>query len=140
MAHTAVPTSVWPLPSRRRIGQMLMVDASTLDETERAFVARLLDEAPDLAAALAAAKRLHRVLRRDSDESLADVLTAAEATSLADFAVHLRRDLDAVQAAVDLRWTTSPAEGQVNRIKMIKRTMYGRASFDLLRERVLHAA
>jgi transposase len=138
--HTAVPTPVWPLPARRRIGQMLMADAPTLNETERAFVARLLDEAPDLAAALAAAKRLHRVLRRDSDESLADVLTAAEATSLADFAIHLRRDLDAVQAAVDLRWTTSPAEGQVNRIKMIKRTMYGRASFDLLRERVLHAA
>jgi transposase len=43
-----------------------------------------------------------------------------------------------VQAALDLPWTTSPAEGQINRIKMIKRTMYGRAGFQLLRARVLH--
>jgi transposase len=52
----------------------------------------------------------------------------------------LRRDLGAVQAALDLPWTTSPAEGQVNRIKTIKRTMYGRTGFPLLRARVLAAA
>ena len=46
----------------------------------------------------------------------------------------------AVQAALDLPWTTSPAEGQINRIKTIKRTMYGRAGFQLLRARVLYAA
>ena len=49
-------------------------------------------------------------------------------------------DQDAVQAALDLPWTTSPVEGQVNRIKTIKRSMYGRAGFDLLRARVFHAA
>ena len=46
----------------------------------------------------------------------------------------------AVQSALDLPWTTSPAERQINRIKTIKRTMYGRAGFQLLRARVLHAA
>ncbi len=50
------------------------------------------------------------------------------------------RDQDAVQAALDLPWTTSPVEGQVNRIETIKRSMYGRAGFDLLRARVLNAA
>jgi transposase len=39
-----------------------------------------------------------------------------------------------------LPWTTSPVEGQINRIKLLKRTMYGRAGFALLRERVLYAA
>lgn len=38
-----------------------------------------------------------------------------------------------------LPWTTSPVEGQVSRIKMLKRTMYGRAGFELLRSRVLNA-
>jgi hypothetical protein len=45
-----------------------------------------------------------------------------------------------VQAALDLPWTTSPVEGQINRLKMIKRTMYGRAGFDLLRARILGVA
>ncbi len=68
------------------------------------------------------------------------MLAAAEPTLLADFTAGLRRDLKAVQAAVDLPWTTSPAEGQINRIKTIKRSRYGRAGFTLLRARVLHAA
>jgi transposase len=50
------------------------------------------------------------------------------------------QDLAAVQAALDLPWTTSPVEGQINRLKMLKRTMYGRAGFELLRRRVLYAA
>ena len=58
---------------------------------------------------------------------------------LAHSAASLGRDSDAVQAALDLPWTTSPVEGQVNRIKTIKRSMYGRAGFDLLRARVLQA-
>jgi transposase len=49
-------------------------------------------------------------------------------------------DLPAVQAALDMGWTTSPVEGQISRLKMIKRTMYGRAGFELLRARVLRAA
>jgi len=37
-------------------------------------------------------------------------------------------------------WSNGPVEGQVNRLKLIKRSMYGRAKFDLLRQRVLYAA
>ena len=128
------------MPSRRRVAHLLMADAATLGEAERTFVARVLEAEPALAEALAVAKRLHRVLRRDASESLADVLAAAEGTSLAHFAAHLQHDAEAVQAALELPWTTSPAEGQINRLKMLKRTMYGRAGFDLLRARVLHAA
>ena len=49
-------------------------------------------------------------------------------------------EIAAVQAALDLPWTTSPAEGQISRLKMLKRSMYGRAGFKLLRARVLQAA
>ena len=52
----------------------------------------------------------------------------------------LRRDATAIHNALELPWTTSPVEGQVNRIKTLKRAMYGRAGFDLLRRRVLLAA
>ena len=68
------------------------------------------------------------------------MLIAGAGTMLAKFATGLRRDFDAIHAALELPWTTSPVEGQISRIKMLKRTMYGRAGFDFLRGRVLQAA
>jgi transposase len=130
----------WRLPSGRRVARLLMAGADTLAEAERTFIARLLDAVPPLAGAVAAAQRLSLLLRRQSSETLEDVLTAASATPLARFTAALRKDIAAVQAALDLPWTTSPVEGQIGRIKMLKRTMYGRAGFELLRARVLHAA
>jgi len=127
-------------PSSRHLARMLMTDTDTLPEVEQAFVSALLTQAPELANGIAVAKRLNLLLRRKSHESLDAVLADAAGTPIAEFAASLRRDLAAVQAALDLPWTTSPAEGQINRLKMLKRTMYGRAGFPLLRARVLHAA
>ena len=53
--------------------------------------------------------------------------------------VNLSRDLDAVTAGLTLPYSSGPVEGAINRIKMIKRQMFGRAKFDLLRKRVLLA-
>ena len=64
-------------------------------------------------------------------------LREAEASALAPFAAGLRRDEDAVRAALTEPWSNGQVEGQVNRLKVIKREMYGRAGFDLLRCRVL---
>lgn len=133
------PSSDAP-PSGRRVGRLLMADTDKLVDGDRRLVTRLLAAAPKLAEAVAVARRLHRVLRKQSDEPLQDVLAAGADTLLSGFAASLGRDRDAVQAALDLPWTTSPVEGQVNRIKTIKRSMYGRAGFDLLRARVLRAA
>lgn len=57
--------------------------------------------------------------------------------SLKNFAKGLQQDYDAVKAAVSLKWSNGQVEGQVNRLKNIKRQMYGRAGFELLRKRVL---
>lgn len=111
-----------------------------MSRPDRTFAVKLLEEVPELAATAAAAKRLEGVLRKKSDETLADVLAAAARTHLSDFVAELRKDITAVEAALCLPGTTSPAEGQICRIKMIKRTMYGRAGFALLRARVMHAA
>jgi transposase len=137
---TADKGQPWRLPSGRRVARLLMTGADTLAEADQTFVARLLDAVPPLAATVATAQRLSLLLRRQSSETLEDVLTAASATPLASFTAALRKDIDAVQAALDLPWTTSPVEGQIGRIKMLKRTMYGRAGFKLLRARVLDAA
>jgi transposase len=57
--------------------------------------------------------------------------------SVAQFAKTLGRDLKAVGLAIESRWSNGPLEGHINRLKAIKRQMYGRAGFELLRARVL---
>jgi transposase len=59
---------------------------------------------------------------------------------LRSFAEGIDRDGAAVRAALTDPWSTSPVEGHINRVKTIKRQMYGRANYDLLRQRVLAAA
>ena len=69
-------------------------------------------------------------------------MTAALATgepALRSFVTGLRADQDAVTNGLTLRWSSGVVEGHVNRIKMLKRQMYGRANPDLLRRRVLLA-
>ena len=56
---------------------------------------------------------------------------------LRTFATGIKRDLAAVQAALTSSWSQGQVEGQVNRLKRLKRQSYGRAGFDLLRHRVL---
>jgi transposase len=56
------------------------------------------------------------------------------------FAAGLRRDRAAVDAALTLAWSNGQTEGQINRLKVLKRQMYGRAKLDLLEKRFLYAA
>ncbi len=128
------------VPSGRQLARLLMADPASLPKVERSFVSNLLDQVPAVADAITVAKRLNDLLRRKTADSLTHILDAAADTPLKDFATSLQRDIGAIKAALDLPWTTSPVEGQVNRLKMLKRTMYGRAGFKLLRARVLHPA
>ena len=131
--------TTWSPPSPRRIARLMMTDAAGADTHDATLVAGLLSKAPALADTVSVARRLTLLLRHRSQEPLATVLEAAGRTLLQPFVATLRKDIAAVQAALELPWTTSPVEGQVSRLKMIKRTMYGRAGFPLLRTRVLHA-
>ncbi len=67
-------------------------------------------------------------------------VTERQLPDLESFASGLDRDQVAVLAALTLPWSNGQTEGQVNPLKTLKRQMYGRANFDLLRKRVLHAA
>lgn len=130
----------WKPPSIHRLTRLLMTDTPEVADPDRLLCDRLLAQNPDLAAAVTAGQRLAGLLRKKTAGKLADVLDEVAGTSLVRFAEGLKRDGVAVQNALELPWTTSPVEGQVNRIKTMKRAMYGRAKFDLLRRRVLLAA
>ncbi|MFE5596092.1 transposase [Streptomyces sp. NPDC056549] len=66
-----------------------------------------------------------------------DGVDASQLPGLTGFALHLRRDLDAVTAGLTLDWNSGSIEGTVTRIKKIKWQLYGRAGFDLLRKMIL---
>ncbi len=83
-----------------------------------------------------------QILTGRHGERLDDWITAVQADDLPDlhsFATGLKRDHAAVLNGLTLPHSSGAVEGQVNRIKMLKRQMYGRAKFDLLRKRVLLA-
>lgn len=63
--------------------------------------------------------------------------TNASLPGISRFATGLHSDFDAVTAGLTTDWNSGPVEGAVNRIKMLKRQMFGRAGFGLLRKRVL---
>jgi transposase len=80
------------------------------------------------------------MIRQRQVERLDDCLTSSDHLAVYQvqtFAQGLRQDYAAVQAALAFNWSNGQTEGQVNRLKFIKRQMYGRAKFDLLRIRVL---
>jgi transposase len=96
-----------------------------------------------LTAALDLADGFADLIRKQSSTTLAEWLVRGEASSDPDlrrFAEGIRRDEASVLAAMTERWSNGPVEGHVNRLKTIKRQMYGRAGFVLLRARVLNAA
>ena len=83
------------------------------------------------------------LLRRRCAPDLEDWLGRAKSSGLSDFATFARgieQDRAAVEAALSQSWSNGPTEGHVNRLKLIKRQGYGRASFELLKRRVLPLA
>lgn len=80
------------------------------------------------------------MFRGKQSEALQDWLATADKADLPEisrFCDGLRRDERAVTAAVTLPWSNGQVEGQIHRLKLVKRQMYGRAKFNLLRTRVL---
>lgn len=106
----------------------------------RAFTEALCQAAPRLGRASEAVRAFARLLCRGDPAGLTPWLEAAADTALIGFVTGLRQDEAAVRAAIVEPWSNGPVERQVNRLKLIKRSMYGRAGFDLLHQRVLHAA
>jgi transposase len=101
----------------------------------------ILLQEPSIAASYPRAQQfLHVVRQRDlaARDGWLTACFASGVSELANFASGLQQDKIAVRAALTLPWSTGPVEGHITRLKLVKRQMYGRASFDLLRQRVLH--
>jgi transposase len=130
-------------PSARQLSFEWARRAEKRKPPEQARLDAIRARSDELAAALDLADGFADLIRKRSPETLGEWLARGEASSDPDlrrFAEGIRRDEAAVHAAVTETWSNGPVEGHVNRLKTIKRQMYGRAGFVLLRARVLNAA
>lgn len=130
----------WRPPSRRGCAWLLGQDPQSCDIKAECFLKHVHELAPQLSIAGDLARRFAAMLRGDNASLLEGWIAEAGNSELASLAAGISRDIEAVRGAINHRWTTSPVEGQINRLKTLKRQMYGRAGYALLRSRVLTAA
>ncbi len=120
---------------------LLLRPVADLNESDQVYRAALLGICPVVQTAQRLVAEFQRVVKTHDIGALAAWLTAAQTSDVPElqgFALGIRQDRAAVEAGITEPWSQGQTEGQVNRLKAIKRTMYGRANFDLLRLRVLH--
>ncbi|WP_228472864.1 ISL3 family transposase [Streptomyces cyaneochromogenes] len=127
-------------PSVRQVTSWLTRHPTTLTEEDRASLKEVLARCPELDRAAAHVRDFGEILTNRRGATLPTWIHAVDASQLpglTGFALHLYRDLDAVTAGLTLDWSSGSIEGAVNRIKKIKRQLYGRAGFELLRKMIL---
>jgi transposase len=104
---------------------------------------QLTEVDPSIAQAYQLSQAVLTLVRERRGDELDTWMTEAMQSGnegLARFARGLQEDLAAVRAGLSLPWSNGPVEGQITRLKMLKRQGYGRAGFPLLRPRVIQAA
>ena len=127
----------------RQVAAWLVRPPEDLKSAQQTYLDALVARCPALDAVRALARSFARLLRERDATGLEAWLVAAQSCDEAEvreFAAGLRRDQPAVQAALDHAWSSGQVEGQVNRLKLVKRQAYGRAGFALLRRRYLLAS
>lgn len=110
---------------------------------QQAELALIRQASPSAEMAYSLAQAFMQMIRERTGHQLDAWLTPTNASHLPElksFAKGIQQVKAAVLAGLTLPWSNGPLEGHVNRLKLIKKSMYGRAKLPLLRARVLHAA
>lgn len=134
-------------PSKRsltpgRVRTVVLRRPEAQEPEDEHLVARLKAGHPDLAEAIELAQQFAALVRQRLPEQLDSWIDKAKNSSvslLRRFALGLESDYDALKAGVTFSTSNGPVEGQINRLKMLKRQMFGRAGLDLLTRRFLLA-
>ena len=117
----------------------MAMERDTLSRTQTVTVAIIEAAVPTLVKARQVVDAFHTLIRRKQESAFDGWLETAAASLLASFARGLARDHHAVRAAISSAWSNAQAEGQINKLKLVKRQMYGRGNLDLLQARVIAA-
>lgn len=144
-SHSSQDTTAGPAqqpPTLRTLLWCILGKPEAQTAEEQQLINQLMAAHPKLAVTIRLAQDFAAMVRQRQVDQLPAWLVRArqsETTAFHNFARSLQRDYEAVSAALSLPWSNGPTEGHINRLKCLKRQMYGRANFDLLRLRLLAA-
>ena len=136
----ATPPAAPKPPTTREVSRLILTDPGNLDQDDKTLLSEIRDRCPDLNTIATSVTEFAKMLTQLNGDRLDGWIATAQATGspdLSSFAKGLLSDYDAVRKGLTLAWNSGVVEGNVNRVKMIKRQMYGRAGFALLRKRVI---
>jgi transposase len=131
------PVAPW---SAKRASWLIVKKPPDLAPDEKAALARMIEVDPEVALGVDLARQFMTIVRHRKEDRLDPWMESVKASgirTLVSFVNGLQKDLAAVRNALRYVWSNGQTEGQVNRLKFLKRQTYGRAKFDLLRKRVL---
>lgn len=131
-----------PAPKPRRVVRRIMTNPAHLTETDATELKEIRAACPELDAVARHVRDFADMMRDLRGELLAswmERVLADDLPALHSLVNGLRRDHDAVTAALTTSWSSGQVEGHVTRVKLLKRMGFGRANLDLLRQRVLHS-
>jgi transposase len=133
----------YPPLTTRRATRLVLKRPEHRTEADSQLLAHLERQHHDVAEAIGLAQDFGAILRQRQADRFDDWLARAMASGVAAlrrFATGLQADYEAVKASMMLPWSNGPVEGHINRLKMLKRSMFGRAKLDLLSRRFLLSA
>jgi transposase len=136
-AEKADAQSLQRIPSARTIARLMTTSRDTLSKSETVTVAAIEDRVPLLVEAREVIAEFHAMIKRKSQVDLGTWLERARATLVESFANGVTNDRAAVSAAITMGWSNGQTEGQITKLKLVKRQMYGRGKLDLLQARLV---
>lgn len=132
--------SLHRVPSARTIARLMTTGRDTLSRAETVTVAAVEAGVPTLVEARAVVEGFHEMIRHKREGDLTPWIERGRGSLVASFANGIARDVSAVRAAIVTSWSNGQTEGQITKLKLVKRQMYGRGKLDLLEARVVGAA
>lgn len=131
--------SLQRVPSARTIARLMTTGRDSLSKSETVTIAAIEHGVPLLVEAREIITAFHTMIRKKSHAELDPWLERACESLVASFANGVTRDKAAVNAAITTSWSNGQTEGQITKLKLVKRQMYGRAKLDLLQARLIGA-
>ena len=128
------------VPSARTIARSMTMARDHLSKADTVIIAAIEAGVPMLVEARRLMERFHAMIRKKIAADLEPWIAEASASLIASFANGIARDKAAVRAAITEPWSNGQTEGQITKLKLVKRQMYGRGKIDLLQARLIGAA
>jgi transposase len=126
-------------PGARTIARLLTVEHDRLSKSKTVLAAAIETGVPSLVEARGIIAAFRAMIRKRSLEPLDGWIECARASIVASFPNGVVKDKAAVVAAISSPWSNGQTEGQITKLKLVKRQMYGRGKIDLLQARVIGA-